>query len=110
MQRHRDARIASHTGDQIDLVLTGEVVDVRALVPVRNRHGTLSDEGVESCDTGELAIRAPHHDVLTVDDAGGERVVRIQHHLGPLAEVVELRIEMAYLPPQREYELRRRFE
>ena len=82
VQADRHARVARHPGHQVDVVLAGEQIDVRAGMAVRNRDRPMANGCVHPRDTSQLAVLTAHDESLIVRHTRSGRVVGVDDDLG----------------------------
>jgi hypothetical protein len=102
VQADRHAGVARHPGDQVDVVLAGEQIDVGACMPMRHRDRATANGRIHARDLGQLAERTAHDQPLFIGHTRIGDVV--DDDLGGLTEKFELRVEPAQLPPWHEHQ------
>jgi hypothetical protein len=92
VQADRHAGVARHPGDQVDVVLAGEQIDVGACMPMRHRDRATANGRIHARDLGQLAERTAHDQPLFIGHTRSGDVV--DDDLGGLTEKFELRLSL----------------
>ena len=90
------------TGSMVSLLVSR--LTLAPWCPCGTETAPLRIDGSTLRDPGELAVGAADDHRLAVGHVGGGGVMRMHHHLGRLAEVVELGVQVADLPARHEHE------
>ncbi len=104
MQADRHAGVARHPGDEVDVVLASEQIDVGACMPMRTADAPRRTDASTRATpvSSPSALRTISRCPSDTPAAGG--VVGVDDDLGGLTEKFELRVEPAQLRPRHEHQ------
>jgi hypothetical protein len=71
VQADRHAGVARYPGDQVDVVLASEQIDVGACMPMRHQDRATANGRIHPRDPGQLVVRTAHDQPLIIGQSGG---------------------------------------